>query len=180
VTTSQDLLHRELIERNVDMLIAWRWGPIVDERLAFEFLYDDSYVVVASPQNRWTRRRTIDLAELVDEPWVLQPQDSVLGSLLTEAFRSKGLDYPRASVVTMPGEVRTKLLATGRFLTLFPASALKFATERSNLKVLPVQLPPAKLPIGIVTLKIRSLSPVAQLFIEHAREVAKPRATRRA
>ena len=29
-------------------------------------------------------------------------------------------------------------------------------------------------PIGIVTLKNRRLSPVAQLFIERAREVAKP------
>jgi len=33
-------------------------------------------------------------------------------------------------------------------------------------------------PVGIVTLKNRTLSPVAQLFIEHAREVAKPLAMR--
>jgi len=79
----------------------------------------------------------------------------------------------------MPGEIRTRLLATGHFLTLFPASALRFATERSKLKVLPVQLPPARLSIGIVTLKNRSLSPAAQLFIEYAREVAKPRAKRK-
>jgi hypothetical protein len=32
----------------------------------------------------------------------------------------------------------------------------------------------APVPIGIITLKSRSLSPVSQLFIEHAREVAKP------
>jgi hypothetical protein len=35
------------------------------------------------------------------------------------------------------------------------------------------------MPIGIVTLKNRTLSPVAQLFIEHAREVAKPLAKRK-
>jgi len=34
-------------------------------------------------------------------------------------------------------------------------------------------------PIGIVTLKNRTLSPVAQLFIETAREVAKPLAKRK-
>jgi hypothetical protein len=32
----------------------------------------------------------------------------------------------------------------------------------------------AQVPIGILTLKGRSLSPAARLFIEHAREVAKP------
>src|ERR1700676_4927104 len=31
-------LHRELSERNVDLLIARRFGPIADERLSFEFL----------------------------------------------------------------------------------------------------------------------------------------------
>ena len=91
-----------------------------------------------------------------------------------EAFRASGLDYPRATVFTIPAEVRISLLATGRFLTIFPTSVLRFPTKRPELKVLPVELPIARVPIGIVTLKNRTLSPVAQLFIEHAREVAKP------
>ena len=75
---------------------------------------------------------------------------------------------------TIPAEVRISLLATGRFLTIFSASALRFPTRRPEIKVLPVELPIARVPIGIVTLKNRTLSPVARLFIEHAREVAKP------
>jgi hypothetical protein len=39
---------------------------------------------------------------------------------------------------------------------------------------LPVELPIASVPHGIMTLKNRTLSPVAGLFIEHAREIAKP------
>ena len=41
------------------------------------------------------------------------------------------------------------------------------------LKKLPVELPVASGPIGIVTLKNRKPSPVTQLFIDCAREVAK-------
>jgi hypothetical protein len=44
---------------------------------------------------------------------------------------------------------------------------------------LPVELPMARRPNGIVTLKNRTLSPVAQLFIDCAREVAKPLAKRK-
>jgi hypothetical protein len=44
---------------------------------------------------------------------------------------------------------------------------------------LPVELPLAHDPIGIFILKNRALSPVAQLFIKHAREVAKPLAKHR-
>ena len=115
VTGHAETLHRELSERNVDLLIARRFGPIADERLDFEFLFDDSYVVVAGAQNPWVRRRRIELAELVNESWVLPPPESVIGSVVMEAFRASGLDYPRATVVTDSSEVRISLLATGRF-----------------------------------------------------------------
>ena len=91
-----------------------------------------------------------------------------------EAFRASGLNNPRVAVVTLTPEARISLLATGRFLTIVPASALRFPIKRPDLKVLPVELPFARVPNGIFTLKNRTLNPVAQLFIEYAREVAKP------
>jgi hypothetical protein len=51
---------------------------------------------------------------------------------------------------------------------------LRFGAERTLLKVLPVELPNWRLPVAIITLKNRTLSPVANLFIECAREIAKP------
>jgi hypothetical protein len=52
---------------------------------------------------------------------------------------------------------------------------LSFSKD-ADLKVLPVKLQHASAPIGIVTLKNRTLSATAQLLIEHARQVARPRA----
>jgi len=178
VVTQTEGLQRELSERNVDLLIARRVGPIADEQLKFDALYDDSYVVVAGAQHPWVRRRRIELADLVNESWVLPPPQSALGSVFMEAFRASGLDYPRATVFTNPADLRISLLATGRFLTIFTTSVLRFPTKRPDLKVLPVELPIARVPIGIVTLKNRTLSPVAQLFIDSAREVAKTYAAR--
>jgi DNA-binding transcriptional LysR family regulator len=65
------------------------------------------------------------------------------------------------------------LVAAGRFVTILPASALNFSAMRREIKVLPVHLPKARAPSGIVTLKTRAVSPIAQLFIHCAREVAK-------
>jgi len=174
-----DTLYRDLHERNVDLLVARRLGSVADERQGFEFLFDESHVVAAGPQNPWVRRRRIALAELVGESWVLPPPESPPGSVAMEAFRASGLDYPRTTVFATSPEVRMSILATGRFLTIFPTSELRFPTRRPELKVLPVELPLARVPIGIITLKNRTLSPVAQLFIEHAREVAKPLAKRK-
>lgn len=41
-------------------------------------------------------------------------------------------------------------------------------------KVLPVKVSMPPVPVGIVTVNNRTLSPVAQLLIEQAREVAQP------
>jgi DNA-binding transcriptional LysR family regulator len=178
MTAFEETLRRELIERNVDLLVArrfgQRFGPAADERLDFESLYQDSYAVAAGAQSPWVRRRRIELAELVSEPWVLPPPETVTGSVAMDAFHASGLDYPRVTLITNSPEVRMSLLATGRYLTIFANSILRFPSRRPDVRVLPINLPMAQVPIGILTLKGRSLSPAARLFIEHAREVAKP------
>ena len=124
-----------------------------------------------------SRRRKIELAELIDEPWSLPPPKSLSGSQLQSAFRVNGLDYPpRSTVVASSTQLHASLVATGRYLGILPGAMLRFCGKRLSLKVLPVNLPiqPRLRPVGIVTLKNRTLSPVAQLFIDCAREVAKP------
>jgi DNA-binding transcriptional LysR family regulator len=59
-----------------------------------------------------------------------------------------------------------------------PAYALTYPTGCPQLKALPIELPIVP-PVGIVTLKNRTLSPVARLFIDTAREVAKPLAKKK-
>src|SRR5215475_13900663 len=80
VIAETDTLHRDLYERNVDLLISRRFGSISDERLAFQPLFDDPYVVAAGVQSPWARRRRITLAELVSESWTLPPLETPLGS----------------------------------------------------------------------------------------------------
>jgi DNA-binding transcriptional LysR family regulator len=166
-------LYRAVRERNVDLLIARRADSVADDRLAFEFLFDNSYFIVAGSQHRLARRRRIAPADLIDEAWVLPPPDSAPGAAAIRAFRDSGLAYPRATIFALPPDVRMSLLATGRFLTIFSTSALRLPSRRPELKVLPVTLPIPRVPNGIITLKNRTLSPAVQLFIEHAHTLAK-------
>jgi DNA-binding transcriptional LysR family regulator len=162
-------LYRKLSDRNLDVLVTRKFGPI-GEHLEFESLFDDSpLLVVAGAKSPWARRRRIELAELVNERWALPSPDSGMGSLVMEAFHASGLAYPRTTAVADFVEGRMNLLASGRFLTILPPAVLGFSTGRPRCKVLPVELPSARVSVGIVTLKNRTLSPVARLFIEHAR-----------
>ncbi len=169
-----ETLLRELSERKLDLLIAPRLAVLEDEQFCFDTLFDHTFVVVAGKNSPWAKRRGVALAELMNERWALPAPDRALGPIYQGIFRAGGLDYPRTTVVTMSPEVRIALLATGRFLTIFPAAALHFGARRTGLKVLPVPLPIAPVAIGIVTLNNRTLSAVAKLFIEQAHEVATP------
>jgi DNA-binding transcriptional LysR family regulator len=110
----------------------------------------------------------------VDEPWVLPPGDSVIGSFVREIFRASGMEIPRRGALCGSLQFTYILLATGRYLGLFPASLLHFSGNRIALKVLPIQLPVTPPPVGIVTLKNRTIPPAAKLFIDCVRSVAKP------
>jgi len=73
ITPSLDL--PELRDRDLDVVLARLQLPLAneDDELKMETLFDDRSVVAVGLQNPWTRRRSIDLAELVDEPWILAP-----------------------------------------------------------------------------------------------------------
>jgi DNA-binding transcriptional LysR family regulator len=137
--------------------------------LNLEALFDDETVVAAGLQSRWATLRKIDLAELVNEPWILTPPDSLIYLILAEAFRARGLDMPRASLLTHSVHLRTNLAATGDFITALPSSVLRFNANQFALKVLPIELPGRPWPVAVVTLKNRTLNPVARRFIDHVR-----------
>jgi DNA-binding transcriptional LysR family regulator len=172
VTEGGEAQRRNLRERKIDLLI-FRKGPFPDEFTSFEFLFESPYVVAAGANNPWVKRRRIELAELMGEVWALPAPDDTFGSFVAEAFRASGLDFPRATVIATALEMRVNLLRTGRYLSIVPEFWMQFPERHPFVRKLPVKLPVTGGPIGIVTLKNRTASPVVQRLIDCAREVAK-------
>ena len=168
-----DMTYRALEEREVDLVITQIGAPI--DHMEAELLYVDRVFVVAATKNPWSRKSKVNLADLMNEPWTLPPPN-MPGMVHAEAFRAAGLGLPDIAVVIASGIARIALVAKGRFLTLTSESAIRFARRDMAIKALPIDLPDIRIPVGIVTLKNRTLTPVAQLFIECAREVARPTA----
>lgn len=167
---------RELRERRVDMILARLLEIETEDDLHPEILFHDPVRVVAGQRSKWFRRRRIELSELLDESWILTPPDSLPSSLVGEAFSNKGLRVPRASVVSTSIHIVNRLLPTGRYLTVIPESVLRFGALGTKIKALPVDFPTRPRPTAILTLRNRTLSPAANLFIEAARLVSKPMA----
>jgi DNA-binding transcriptional LysR family regulator len=164
---------RELRERSVDLMLG-RVSRALDDDLEAEVLYEDRLFVVAASDSPWARRRKLTLADLAGEPWVNAPADSIVGSYLAEVFAAQGLRPPQVSVVSFSMYLRNMLLASGRYVAMVPGSVLRFSAERFGLRALAIPLPETQASVSIITLKGRTLSPVARVFAECAREVAKP------
>jgi DNA-binding transcriptional LysR family regulator len=165
------LVERELLERNIDLAIAPTAGLVFDPSVDMEMAFDDRQLVMAAPQNKWFRRRNITLADIIEEPWILPPADSIIGASIIEVFHRNGLEPPRKHVVTFSIPLCHQLLAGHGFFAMLPVSMAREQATR-QLKVLDVGFHGISRPTGIITLKKRTASPLAELFISAVREVA--------
>jgi DNA-binding transcriptional LysR family regulator len=167
----------QLHDRTLDLAIVRSPVPRIDDPtgkdLQVECLFNDDLVVAAGIKNPWTARRKIDLAELIDEPWILTPQGAAIYNHVMQAFRARGLATPAVTIGTQTGALRGDLLATGRYIAPLPRSIFNLYAKQFPLKMLSVDLPIRAWPVVLVTLKNRTLSPVVERFIECTRNLAK-------
>src|SRR5882672_4642759 len=161
-----------LRDRKVELVLGRLPATMTEPDLVAEPLFDEPNVVVAGSESPWAKRRNLTLADLIGEPWVLAQPGSLARSLHEDVFRMSGVETPSATVVTVSLHLYMRLIETGRWLGLVPASVMRFGGKQMQLRILPVKVlsPPA--PVGFITVKDRTLTPLAQRFIECTRKVA--------
>ena len=162
-----------LRQRKVELLIGRPPGTFAEEDLISEPLIEEPFVAVAGVDSLCASRRRLHLADMIGENWVLPPHDSTPGAIIAGIFKAEGLQPPRASVATLSIQLTTTLIGTSKFVGLLPNSVARFAARRTGLKILSIKIPATRYPIAIITMRNRTPGPLAKLFVEHARAVAR-------
>ena len=143
-----------------------------NQEMDVEVLFDDRQVIMAGARSKWARRRRVALRDLMGERWFVPPLDSPIGTHISECFRAADLEPPRAHVASFSIPLCLRMVEKESFLTMLPISMLSHG-EHLRLRLLRVDAPHIPRPTGIVTVKNRTLGPLAQHFIASARELAK-------
>jgi DNA-binding transcriptional LysR family regulator len=167
--------YTELRQRRVDLIVGRLLGNASNDfEVQMETLFDDPMFPVAGLKHPLARRQKVKPGELAEAEWAFPLPENGVTSLITRLFLANGIELPKPAVECNSFQLYGALLEEGRHLAVYPRSLLHFSGKQSGLKVLPVQLRRQPMPVGIITLRNRVISPVAQLFIECARELARP------
>lgn len=162
------LLHN----REVDVVVGRMLRHNQLAMLKTEPLFDEPLFVVANRENPLTRRKRITLSDLKNESWCIPHWDTTVGEFIRNAFEASGIEPPKSGIRTNSYHVHLQMISSGRFLSMVPASVLKFSPFSAQFHVLPIELPTGPAPIVVTTVENRTISPVASLFLKAAREVS--------
>lgn len=161
-----------LRERRCEVVLVRHPGTSSD--LELEPLYYESLFVVAGKHSKFARRKGLTLHDLAGANWIQSYAEISPGGPTFEAFKAQGLDLPKCSVVSDSLNFRFGLLQTGRFITMIPGSVLHYGLNRTAIAVLPIKPLRWDSPTTIATLKGRTLSPLAGLFVKELKTLAVP------
>jgi DNA-binding transcriptional LysR family regulator len=97
------------------------------------------------------------------------PHDTEMRCQLYAGHKRRGIAIP-AALPLWPIRRRRRRVghhaSSPTAATMLPSSILRFNALDHPLKILPIKLAPQRRPVGIVTLRNRTLTPAARLFIE--------------
>lgn len=161
-----------LRQRRIDLAVARLAQNARAPDLQEDVLFDDPVRIVAGADNPLSRRRKLTFDDISGGPWVLPSYDTPVGSLIAEGFRAYGLAPPQPQVTTTSLTMQVGLLVLGHYLTMTARSWLRLNAWTLSLKVLPVPFDHSPSSVAITRLRNRTLTPLAEVFISHAKQVA--------
>jgi DNA-binding transcriptional LysR family regulator len=144
-----------------------------------EPLWKDEFAVYAAANHRLAKRKSLSLAELVEERWA-STATSAFGPLrsLHRAFEERGLPPPKNTLVSDSTMLRYRTVATSDLLGLSAKRLVQAAAPHLRLKILPVKDLNWTRPAAVAYRKDAYLSPAARRFIEILKAAARKVASR--
>lgn len=168
-------LHQGAYSDLIDMVVKGEinialLGPIPPEKnkIKSTVLFTEDIVALLPSNHSLSRRRSIKLIELRDEPFVMYPPGYILHDVIMEQCLQRGFK-PKVSFEGKDLDAIKGLVSAGLGVTLIPEVTLIDCMPRATVRV-PVIEPSLKRSVGAIIPSERELLPTEKLFYEFIKE----------
>lgn len=165
---------RALTERRLDVALVE--GPVSDARLESLPWREDELVVIAPPGHRVAARRSVSLADLTRESFIVREPGSGTRKVAEQVLAERGIEL-RVAMQLASTEAIKQAVAAGLGLAIVSRFAVADQVALKRLVALPLRGAPLRRPLTELRLVGRAPSPAAAAF-RALLEPASPRGRR--
>lgn len=173
VEQSSDQLAAWLEEKKLDIMVGRLTEPRHHAIFDFEVLSSEPVWIVCGRHHPLLSRSRLDLADLIEWPWVLYPPATAIRQLFEETVAAAGIRSFAAAVETPSIFSTLELLQATDMLSLQPRAAVEKYVARGLLGHLPVRIHRVMSHYGIVTRKNEAPSEPMVEFTRILRDITK-------
>lgn len=157
---------------DIDFAICLVPGRPSDETLSFESLVDDRVVPAVRADHSLISARIADLADLVDQDWVIYRRGQTGLDVFDQTFIANGLKPPKSTIECTSFACALALVESGDYLTLVPSQVV--AENRNQLSIVPLLLDSQMMPwpIAVISRARQELSAVCHTFLNQLHDTA--------
>jgi DNA-binding transcriptional LysR family regulator len=178
IGATTDLLLPRLRTGELDIVVN-HIANLPQHDLLLEPLWEDEFVVYAAADHRLARRRSVTLADLVEERWASTAASAFQAwQSLERTFSERGLPSPRFSMISDSVMLRQRMVACTTVVGIGSRGIVEANAASLRLKIIRVTDVKWMRPVAVVYRKAGYLSPSARRFIEILKSTAKHVAAR--
>ncbi|MGK0738409.1 LysR substrate-binding domain-containing protein [Yokenella regensburgei] len=149
-TMSNPMLLAGLKTGEIDLGIGRMSDPELMSGLNYELLFLESLKLVVRP-NHPLLQETITLSRVMEWPVVASPKGTVPRQIADTLLQSQGCKMPAGCIETLSASLSRQLTVDYDYVWFVPSGAVKDDLRRAALVSLPIPVPGAGEPIGIIT-----------------------------
>ena len=132
-----DVLNRDLREREIDVGILR--PPIDSDHLISEQLLEQRFLVVLPETSPLAKRKTLSVKDLANLVLLFSRRNNCIDNKVMEICREAGVNPKIAYTWTMPQEVGTVLVETGKGVFVLPGSEVTVRLNSKDIVAVPLE-----------------------------------------
>ncbi|MDX2142059.1 MAG: LysR substrate-binding domain-containing protein [Rhodospirillaceae bacterium] len=168
-----DFLLPKLMVGDLDMVLGRLPDVGQSSALIYEEFYAEPICLVTRRGHPLSRKRQLELRNLIDEPWILPLPETMIRRQIEKVLRDSRLLLPQNIIESMSSLTNRAVLQSSDCIGVMPYHVAINDVEHGLLSILPIKLKGIENPVGAMIRAPGDLPPAARAFLECLRTVGK-------